>query len=257
MIGRRGNSLLETILALFLLAAATLLIVSLFHTALQRSRWSEQQTAACHIAERTLSEIRSWSAQGNFTRAQDLQSWDGRNYQDSTQPEFGIAIRATMARLASPCESLETFYPAAERRRMDLSAAKVQVKVSWSGARPGSSQVTLVSVIPESPRQLQSVTVTGNTGPLSAGAPTTFTAIAYDANQQPIHDIVFVWWVEAQTGNGLITPLHNGSSAVFVNQGRRSDGTTFQSGGTCRIAALASYDGQEVIGYSGDVQLQP
>ena len=254
---RRANSLLETIMALFLLAAATLLIVSLFHTALQRSRWSEQQSAAQHIAERTISEIRGWSAQGGFTAAQDLGSWDGRTYQDSTLPEFGISIRAKMAALASPCESLETFFPSSQRRRMDLSAAKVQVKVSWSGSRPGASQVTLVSFVSESPRQLQTVTVTGNTGPLSAGTPSTFQATAYDSSNRAIQDIAFVWWVEAQTGTGQITPSHNGSQAVFVNQARRSDGTPFQSGGICRIAAMATYDGQEVIGYSGDVQLQP
>lgn len=255
--GRFGNSLLETIMALFLLAAATLLIISLFHTALQRSRWSEQQTSARQIAERTLAEMRRWSAQGNFLESQDLVSWDGKKFPDPTQPEFEVAIRARMATLTSPCESLEVVYPLAQRRRMTRSAAQVQVTVSWSGGRAGLSRVALNSLLPESPRKLQSVTVTGSSGPLAAGASSTFTAQAYDASGRPIHDIVYVWWVEAQTGNGQITPAHAGDSAVFVNQGRRSDGTAFQTGGICRVAALATYEGVEVIGYSSDVQLQP
>jgi len=253
----RGNSLLETIMAIFLLTAACLLVVSLFHTALQRSRWSQQQSTARMIAGRTMAEVRHWSSLGNFLVPSDLSQWNNKTYPDPNQPEFVISIQARLAQITTPCSWLEVPYPAVERRTLDQSAARVQVSVRWSGGRGGTTQVSLVSLVPESPRTISSVSVTGSTGPLSAGAPTTFTAQALDSSNRPIKDVLFVWWVEAQTGNGQITASHKSDTATFVNQGRRNDGSTFTSVGTCRVAAMATYENKEVIGYSGDISLLP
>lgn len=244
-------------MAIFLLTAACLLVVSLFHTALRRSRWSQQQSTARMIAARTVAELRRWSTQGGFVSDSDLATWNNKSYADPSQPEYQIHIRARMAQLSSPCSSLERAFASADRRTLDQSAAKVQVDVRWSGGRLGSAQVSLVTLLAESPRTLNLVTITGDTGPLTPGLPVTYTAQALDSANRPIKDLTFVWWVEAGTGTGQIQATRKTDTANFVNQGRRADGTTFTTGGTCRIAAMATYQSKEVIGYSPDISLLP
>lgn len=253
----RGNSLLETVSALFLLAAAAILLLSLFHTALKRSRWSQHQNQARVIAEKTLHEIRSWSAQGGYVTASDLDSWNGRSFSDALDPAYRVEVAARPAGLWIPCRSLEAAYPAANQRTLNGSAALVEVVVGWEGGRGALSRLRLAGLVPESPRNLARVDVTGDNGPIAAGATITLTATALDDQNRPIQDIVFSFWVESTTGNGQCTTQRSGRSCLFTNRGRRSDGTTFQSAGTCRVGALGSYEGKEVIGYSNDLQLLP
>ncbi|MEW6282590.1 MAG: hypothetical protein AB1758_28530 [Candidatus Eremiobacterota bacterium] len=57
----RGLSLLETVIALFILSAAIMLVVNLMHASLRHKARLEKRTQATLLASRVMAELRSWA----------------------------------------------------------------------------------------------------------------------------------------------------------------------------------------------------
>jgi type II secretory pathway pseudopilin PulG len=252
-INPRGTTLIESVLALFLLTVASLLVVNLFQTALQRSRAGEQEHVARLIAERTLADIRGWSAEGNFRTISDLSTYHGLSYKDPEHSLYQVDVSFTPETLDIYCSSLEAAFPGDERT-MTESCAKAEVTVSWASGM-GSRNITLVTLVPESPRIIDRIVVSGAPPNMTADEKIDLTAQAFDTKGAEIKDIQFAWWIEAQTGIGRLTPSRQTNTAVFTNRARLRNGTTAVVNGTCRIAVFAAYDGQEVVGYSPVINL--
>jgi hypothetical protein len=247
---------LESILALFLLTVASLLVVNLFQTALQRSRLGEQEHIARLIAESTMTELRAWSANGGFKQVSDLSSQDGRSFQDPEHSAYQVTITMKPSTLQTFCTELEKSFPGDERTLTE-SCAKTEVSVAWSSGT-GQRSLRLASLIPESPRLLETVEISGvPANALNPGETVTLTAKALDDQGKEIKDIYFTWWVEAQSGVGLIVPARRSQSASFTNRARYRNGSTGIVNGTCRVAALATFEGTEVTGYSSNITLSP
>ena len=202
----RGVSLLETLLALFLLTGASLLLVVLFHSGLQRSRLAHVEAQARIIAQDALAEVRAKTMTGSFRIPQDLNSVE-TSYPHPDLPSMRVDIRAETQVLASPSTGEEA--PYAEKRLLSHSAAKVEVKVSWD-----SGFFRLVSLVGESPRVLENVVVSGK-GPISAGQGASFTVEAFDEAGQKIEDAFFVWWVDPLTANGTVVPSRDSLSHLL------------------------------------------
>ena len=227
----QGLSLLETLIAFFLLTVASLLIVVLFHSGLHRSRAVHDQTQARIIAGDVMDSVRSEATDGGFKEPADLSGSVALTPTQSIHNSTSICwpIRWNSFHRVQGDESA---FPSDQRSSLKSSVAKIEVRVSWSN---GSQSLSLVSLIGEAPKTLSQVNVTGS-GPLSAGASTEFSAVATDTDGLEIEDMKFVWWVEPISATGTIVPARHSRTAVLTNLTRTKDGTAVSTVGLCRIA---------------------
>lgn len=253
----RGTTLIETVIALFLLGLATLLVASLFQSGLRRSRLSEKEALARIVAENALVDLRAWSADGGFRQISDLGAKDGLAFPDPDYPDFQVRYSLQPTTLSTASTSLEAVYPPAQRREMSQSAALARVEVSWT-AGGGQKTLALESLIPESPREIERVEVIGvGGGTVSKDGSVTVRARAYDTDGQAIEDLVLDWWLEPITGKGTLEPQRARPEATLHHYDRDQFGSTTHYPGRCRVAVRAVYDGKEVTGYSGEIVLAP
>jgi Tfp pilus assembly protein PilV len=246
-----GNSLLETIIALFLLTSAAIVVVALYHTALQRTTRVQQGATARVLAESALAQTRL-EAKLPFSSFDPIAL--SKTYTSPEHPDFQVTVRATRANLPNPCADILPGLPPQDQHVLQTSAANLEVEVAWNDGR---DLFLLNSLVEEGTVELDEVIVTGPSGPIAGSATANYTVQARDTNGQVIKDLVFIWWVEPGTGNALIAPNKVTQSAMLTNLTRGFDGVTFVQPGTCRVAVMARYLGKEVIGYSNQITLAP
>ena len=247
----RGHSLLETVIALFVLASAALVVVALYHSALVRTSQTQQAALARVIAERVMVETRSLAAKNPF-RVVDPSTLS-RTFTDPDHPTFEVTVAAARQVLTNPASALQPPTPPQVFPLMS-DVASVEVTVSWAG---GAEQFRLNSLLDEGEVPLVSVRVEGSLGPISGNQRATYEAKAFDANGDIVPDVRFIWWVEPITGNASIVPASLDPKAELTNVTRSFDGSFYVQPGACRVAALARVRGKEVVGYSGEITLAP
>ena len=82
----RGYSLIESIIASFLLVSAFFLVSRLFHAGLQYSSKVESRVVAVQVAEQRMAELRQW--------AKNTHNWTGfPTAQNSRYPAYRITIQ--------------------------------------------------------------------------------------------------------------------------------------------------------------------
>jgi len=204
----RGMALPEALMGIFLLVTAMIMTATLYHSALATTARSEAQALAVNVAEKHLARLRNWArtktALGyNFD---DWSSVDGVSAPDADYPEFTVQTDVEPYLMASPCTRLDSAF-AAEPRRMDTSAVKVRVRVSWDT----NHRHDLVSVIADPPRQwhatnpLRLTQVGTAADPLARTEVSRFSVVGYDSDDQPLKDLFFHWYVAPHDGNGRIS----------------------------------------------------
>lgn len=265
----RGYSLIEAILASFLLVFTFFLVSSLFNTGLQYSTRVESRLLAVQIAERRMAEIRS-AAQGH--------TWTSASEgPDPENPAFKVKVEPQTLTLFSPSTELEAAFPGNGR---EMRGAARQYAVTVTGGR--SSSFRLVSVVTEGssaeatrtwtvrpsygvPAWIDNscrVEITG-TIPSSVGPDDSvrLAARAFDANGDEIKDLFFHWEVEPDFGDSnpssgdIRGNQRDGRTSIFRNRVRLRDGTRFPQNGSCLVMAYARYDGALVTGKTSPIRL--
>jgi hypothetical protein len=242
---QRGYSLIEAILASFLLLFTFFLVSSLFNTGLQYSRKVEQRMVAVQFAEKRLAEVRQW--------AKETDNWSPPgSVTDPADPDFpGYAVQLNLVTevLYSPCTRLEEAFPD-DTREMPTIAKKAVVTVSKQGipdyvmaavvtrgdsAWPATADIRLSPSTP--------ATLTGSTQELE------LTARAFDTDGNEVKDIFFHWEVEPDFTGGNPTTAEvrlktrDGRKAVVRNRVRRRNGAWLPTSGDCLVVAYARYQG--------------
>ena len=246
----RAVSLLETVIAMFVLIGAVLVIVSLFHSSLRYSTMVESRQLATVVAEKKLAQIRAWSRQptpGGFNY-DTIDTYPKGPAPDPDYPAFTVTTEVKDQLQASPCTTAESLH-GARARFMRQSVKLVRVTVSWH-ARDPSKRVRLTSWVAEPPRgpctlvlspASPPVPVPRHDPPNSLGA-VTFTVKAVDRNNRTIDDVFFNWSWKPGTGKGtLAVNNRSGTSATFTN---RISKDPFWTGGECTAAVRAVYCGR-------------
>ena len=105
---RRGLSLIETTLAMFLLVAEVLVLMGMFHQGLRNQTRMIMRTRAVSVMERTMSEIRAW-AQTPANYSSGWTPYKNVSRRDTQDPEFTVDTTAM-----TPAEAAELVV-----RRMD------------------------------------------------------------------------------------------------------------------------------------------
>ncbi|MCA9792933.1 MAG: hypothetical protein KC910_14095 [Candidatus Eremiobacteraeota bacterium] len=251
---RRGLSLAETIVALFLLVAAMLVMINLFHSALRYRAMVVQQMQATALARKVMAEVRDWARDPvNFDS-----NWSPYRGVTLTDPDYpGLSAEVDCDELGralySPSTQLETL-EGARARVLTRSLVPVRVQVNFGRDR----EVTLFSYVGERPRPLGAnpVVVTrtgGSPDPVPRDGTVDFGAQLLDSGGQPVADVTFDWAVKPVSGNAMLDrqPVSRDfRSMVLVHRMVINDLVTppeeGYASGTIEVQARARYHGQEV-----------
>lgn len=241
----RGLSLIETVIAIFVLLTVFVIFASLFEWLLASTRKAEKGATASRLASNRLAELRAWAAQPNGS-SDNFHAGDWAALAQPVEAEAGflVSVERVAAALLSPCSGLES--PFGNPRQVSAACLRVRIHVAnglWSYDQ--YSQLTAPPVVGKL------VQVSGATGStLSPGDSITLTAQAIDTLDQPIDDLVYHWTVLPMTGSGTITLLdRNGRSASFQNNDPHT-----KNGSQLRVEVNATYRGVVLKGQSGIVR---
>ena len=249
-------SLIEAILAAFLLLTAVAMTVYVFDSSLQAEASNEQRTLAALVAETAMAQIRN-DADRNFNQLKTL--YDGQNWTLPEYPNFPISSKVEDTEIAVPCTELEQQYsrsavfPAPEGRYLGNSVLKAEISVSWEDSGSKSVVITenVVNFSPATNFDVQLLLADG-----SVPTDTTVVEVApaaledfsvrATANGNPLNDIQFTWFVQPLTGFGsLHTVSRDGSQCIYQNAYRNFKNTLKFSPGDCFLVVRATYQGSE------------
>lgn len=208
---------METVVAIFVITFAILIMAALFRTALEGAKRARKVTVANVLANKRMEEIIYWAGEGtNFTNWVAI---DGVSGPDAQFPDFTVRSDTEAYLIYSPCSESETRFPADQRRTLAASARKIRVRVTWSPTTDARNKVDLISVVGAPAQKLASVQIDGpDPSPLAALSNATLTAGARDPGGQNITDLFYHWNLSPLTGYGSITPSRDGRQLILSNR---------------------------------------
>lgn len=235
--GGRGFTLVEAIIAAFLLLTSLLVVAALVDSTLRTQRKTEQYLMASMVASNELDKLRSYA---NRFGMRELDGFDGQTFDSQSDLAFRVKLGVTRHQLLLPNSSLESMVDPAERKVFEDSARRVVVTVSWS-PDPDDS-VKLVSLIGDWRPADFEVVVTPEAG---AGADLELApdeTLRLGATSGEIPDIVFTWYTEPLEGLGSILEVdRDGRKASYVNHYRTPANKFDYYPGKCRVVVRAQY----------------
>lgn len=241
--GRRGLSLVETLIAIFIITFAVLEMAALFRSLLDGAKRANKVTLANVLASKRMEEIIYWA--GEDDNFKDWSSIDGAKVSDSQYPDFVIQSDSEAVVQYSPCSLTELRFPVAEQRIMKSSARKVRVRVTWSPTNI-RNQVILHSLVgaplPELDKVVIKGSIPGTIGP--SGSSVALTVRGEDAAGKVISDLFFDWTLMAGTGNGELQPSRDGRSVEVVDRVYNEIDATYKAvPGTATLRVMATGGG--------------
>ncbi|MFN8608643.1 MAG: hypothetical protein U0931_13995 [Vulcanimicrobiota bacterium] len=250
--GRRtgGLSLIETMLASFILTAAILVTVTTFHRAMHYQARVERKILAAQVAHRSLVRLRS--------DCDDLTTWSSlsnRSWVETDLPEFTTTLTVSPVAVDSPCSGLESVV--STPIHLSASLKQVWIEVRWGGS--AAEKVTITSFLTEPARRATQVRVWQKSGSTSLHSDQSgvFAAEARDADGRIIPDVTFDWQFASRQG---VTrePSRDGRECRLTHVLYRPDGITrYYISGECRLRALARIQGEYIYGDGPVVSLSP
>jgi Tfp pilus assembly protein PilV len=246
---KRGFSLAETVVALFVLASSVLVVVTLFDSSLREHRRAEKLARAVMLADRITDRIRAF-ARDPALFATGWGAYNGVTWSETDEPQFTIRTDCIPAgrEIMSPCQSIEDMHAPAQRK-LSSTLVPVRIRVSWEGGGP-SREVTVVTEVAEPRRQAQTLVINRVGGPPDPVPPlgvVEYEAQLRDSGGAEIKDVTFSWEVVGVTGNATPAP------SLSTRDGRRQavkhhfydprTQTLIPRPGLCRVTARARYLG--------------
>ena len=258
-----GLTLVETIIGIFILTFAFMIIVQCFHMGMTQQVRTEKRLLAAQLARKKLAELRAWARQPqvgsiyNYDSAYAL--WAAQvGSSDAAYPGFNTTCSVVNQTLYSPCTSMEAPYVAlGTARSMTDSMKKVKLTVGDPGD-PGFL-FSLVTLVGDPTRNLAATNAVRMTmitpvpaflapsGP-SLGAPAVGSFIdmrgeALYPDGRVVPDIFFDWYVVPLGGSGTVFPSRDGHTCRFVN-GVNTGASVLTTEGNSVVALHGQYRGQ-------------
>lgn len=269
---KRGLSLAEAIIAMFILLGGFTVTFRLYHSALQYSSLIEAQQLKVRVAQNKLEEIRAWSRQqhqpvGNVPFA-DWSHWHNTSGADADYPQIRWTVQALPVTLASPCTLFDSIQSDPSQRRTLTQSYRQLVVTADTG--PGSRAVTLSTYLGQpsinpAPAGTCQIALGGATGTqvLHHRDQVTFQAsLIRSSNAAEIYDMFFHWKVDnaAGQGNGTLAGLRTGRSMTFTHVIRIKQAAgiheIFSAPGRCQAKVLCVYRGKLHTLNTPDLDLQ-
>lgn len=241
--GRSGVSLVESIVAIYILTGAVLTVFLLFDHGLRISGETSRQSKLVLVAQRRLEEIRAWAATlsggaaSNFDNIASLTATGP----DPKDGDVTVDVRAAIVTIFNPDTNSESGW-GASAKTMVHSVAKVQVKASYGG----SENVTLVSLIREPALTWRSgtpLTLATSASTVSSLGSFSNTAQGFSTTGAQIQDLGFRWHVNPIDSSGDIKVGHL-DDVTYTNRFFNSWTNGYASQpGTLKLQAEARYGG--------------
>jgi Tfp pilus assembly protein PilV len=258
MTRRSGLSLLETVIALFLLVAEVLVLLGAFHQGVRHQARTYMQAQAIGVVQQTFSEIRAWArVPANYDS--NWSAYHGVTRQDGA---FRVLIECAPGGqpLASPCNSLELPW-SSRAKLLRRSVVPVKVTAVWdpSDARARLSVTSYLGEPPRAPDPVLRITQTGGpTSPVPQNGVMAFQVEARDSAGNPLRDLQYSWYVKPFTGNASVLGggPRDGTSAE-VKHAYVYNGITLHVAGTIQVECRARYHGRELRGLTPNIILAP
>jgi Tfp pilus assembly protein PilV len=245
--GRRALSLLEVIVASFLLSFTALGVLSLTQSAFNSQRRTQHLQDASLIASTHLARIRQWASSAtNYYGSWALyngvsQGWKGGVYT--------VRTRCTPAGRAcdSPCNGLEADWRSSSHgsRSMPSAVVPVEVTVSWStDPRDTFVVVSYVGEPDRNPADI-SMTVTGPTPvSLPMAATCSYAIQAADSASVPFPNIIYSWAVDERYVSETSTSPRHGRNYSVVRDKTTSPPTPAIGPNGLMVRCFGSYAGR-------------
>ena len=275
MTPRRGLTLAESVITIFILVTGFLLMTRLFHAALQYQSLVESRLLAVLIAERQVEIIRNWSFQRHGPDGTvPFIDWSGCPGVPGPAPvpeypSFTMNVTTSARPLPVPCSLFEGVYPPAERKIINESAREVLVNVTYGSGRSHVlwTLVSMPTLDPKPPAPFKADVNPSGAGSLSISpnGVITATVLARDAKNRPINDLMYLWTLRPEPGDsgggdGTIEAHRDGRRAAISN--RIYDASTPPNivswgPGRCAGVPTAIYRGKVVQGASSVLEMLP
>jgi hypothetical protein len=256
---RKGLSLAETIIGLFLLIFGMLISTKLLDTGLRHLSKIDKQAMATKLAEKSMAELRLWvrTSTGPSTYNFDQVSWAaGVPTSDPDFPGYKVSLVETPQILYSPCSEFEKPYIGLGTERALNSSARV-VKVVVEDSSGGSFKVELTSLIADPTRHLAKVKMTlvssaipdpfeqaGDLANPVANSFVEFEAKGLYSDGKEVPDLMFDWYTIPLGGTGTVVPDRDGRKAKFINGVVVAPaGPTVSTSGSAALAVHGQYRG--------------
>jgi type II secretory pathway pseudopilin PulG len=250
----RGLSLLETVIALFILVSAFAIVATLFFRSNRALVQIEEKAVAVAFAETVLDDIRVW-ARDPIHFATGWGTWS--DVQMSEFPNCRARVTAVTPSTYTPCTQLESGKPAPQQREMLSTFRDLEIVVEYQDREV----FRLHTRIAEPDRRADSVEVVLLSGSSSLGAwdTATYQARLIDDTGNVIEDVSFHWsMLPDEKGNGTVRGLNTSyAEGQVTNVFRGFDGVDRQITGPCRAEAVARYRGLEISGQSELMDMLP
>jgi type II secretory pathway pseudopilin PulG len=246
-----GISILETIIAFFIITVAILIVTQLFHSSLRYGRVIEDRRLGALLAENKLEEVRRWASDpDNFESA-----WSVYDNTTSTYPTFekySITTTLSAPQLLTPNSGMEVIHPVIERRTIASSTRGVTVECVWGSKQ--SQRLELSTLVAAPPRDWSTSTplvITGTApNPLPKDGTHTFTVQGFDDDGHELTDLTFNWIVLPEDGNGVVADSsRDGTSGTVGNWMFGPGGVKTYRPGWVQFTVVARYNGREMTAF--------
>lgn len=255
MTRRRGLTLAEAIVSIFVMLAGIVVMVRLFHTSLRYQTLVDNQSTAVMLAERELERVRGWSRKNHTSPSAVLDfnnfltdSYPGKvPYEDPDYPGFKIQTEASAHTINSPCSLFEALYPAAQQRSITKACRKIKVTISWGwdpySLAPLKHELTSLISWPtckaNNASQAASASVTTGSTSIAQGGHLNATVTATNANGQVLSDLFYNYVVEpggGRPGRGIrnggrrTRRPHHQASQLYLERGHAAGNIRIRRG---------------------------
>lgn len=254
----RALSLVETVIAVFLLTAQILWLSVASQSYVQNQRDVAKRERACFLANQKLEEIRLWAKSlSNFSS--NWSAFDNTNQVDTSDPSFQTSVRCQpgQPQLFSPCAGLESPW-ASQAKLFTHSLVGVHVSVRWRAGDPNAQYSSSIWIAEPPHPGPYTVTLASGAASLAPLASATFQAKLLDRDGNAVEDLQWQWRVVPISGNGTVFADQDRSQRqVRLLHAFWRYGLQVSIPGTVRLEARTRYQGQDLSAQTSDVVLQP
>lgn len=252
---KRGVSLAEALIAIFMLVLALVVVSAILVQSSQLKRQANFRVSASRLARDRLEQVRNWAQ----TSANFRSDWSA--VVGITTPMPGYVVDFTLetsTRLYAPCTQMETSQP--DARALNRSLRQGLVTCTWPNS--GNQRVILRAAFSAPERQVravQPIVITRGTGPVDPIPPNQavdFTAQLLDVNDQVIEDCFFDWEIQPLSGNGTVTKGSRDGRTGRLSHRFTRNGLTRNISGQVRVLTHTRYWGRSYEARTDPVVLQ-
>lgn len=203
-------SLLEAVIAVFLLSYAALSVLSLTQSGFVAQKRSQEIARANLVAQSVIADMRLWAS--DIANYQSSWTPYNRTFSPPDFPGYQVTVRARAAGrpIDSPCAELESQWEPTTRgkRTMPNAIVPVELKIAWSERELDS--LTVLTYVGE-PRRDVSAIVFDIAGPsnssVAMNGKSSYTVSARDGSGRPLSNLMFLWLPDIR----YVSPTENAS----------------------------------------------